>query len=397
MIVARGLRASFYGWVCAGAALVSSSCVIEVNTDPRLAPATEKEIWTQHFNEIVDEFNAGLHLFAGEVTAIGGAGARVFWVSAYERLHSYDVSSMKRIDYELPITSEVYPPFEVGTDVIVTAKYSSDAWQISAYAVDEPNTLIDTIAWPAKAVVSDFGFTIPPPIAIEDSNLYLIDPESVLHRWRPGMGAPEPLFSLTDRGVALGMAPRISVHGDDVLVLDNDVSGFSYEIHAGGALWHVGLAGGEAQKVADAASMVCFRAGEAMYRVWPQDAMPVWFRYSSSDHQTEDLSALVRETGVDLGDLDVDSEHLTSIFRLGCQPGGFTFETRRGLFFFDQKEREAQALRLERIFNPEEESTFYPGAAIVEHVAFVWLVSCPAGDHQPCRPREIHMRDLSAH
>jgi len=131
-----------YRWFCVGAALLSASCVIEVNTEPRLAPPTEEEIWEQHFNDIVDDFNAGAKLFADDVGTMSGAGARFFWLSSDPQLHSYDVLSTSRVDYELPLTPDVYPDLAFGADAVVTAEYSSGNWQISAYAAAEPSALI---------------------------------------------------------------------------------------------------------------------------------------------------------------------------------------------------------------------------------------------------------------
>jgi hypothetical protein len=371
--------------------------VIEVNTDPRLAPPTEEEAWAEQFNDLADEFNASLDVFAKEAFVISGVGSRFFWVGGDERLHSYDVSSMKRVDYEIPISLEVYPPFKVGADAIITAEYSIGVWEFSAYAMDEPNALIDTITWPVGAIESLGASRLR--VALDDGSVYLFDSQKVLHRWRPGMGAPEPLFSLADRGLLGGRIPKFSVHSDDVLVLKNNELDPAYD--ESGALWHVQISGGEAEQVEESATDLCFQAGDALYRAWTDEETLAGFRYSSSDRHTEDLTALVSEANVDLGDFGIDKRYYSHLYDLECQPGGFTFENNLGWFFLDPKEHEARTLYLRRNFiSYEKDYTFevYLGAVVVEHVAFLWRYTCALGDVTlDCTPPAVYTRDLSAH
>ncbi|HLM75699.1 MAG TPA: hypothetical protein VK459_23455, partial [Polyangiaceae bacterium] len=190
--------------------------------------------------------------------------------------------STSRVDYELPLTPDVYPDLAFGADAVVTAEYSSGNWQISAYAAAEPSALIAAITWAAGGDGSGFDSEPRAPISIDGGDVYLLDPENVLHRWRPGMGPPEPLFSLADRGLTLGKVPRFSVHGDAVLVLDEAASGSNFG--EGGVLWHVRLSEGAAEQVATSASEVCFHAGIAVYNVWDYEGTgPTTFRFSSSD------------------------------------------------------------------------------------------------------------------
>ena len=400
MIVARALKVSSYRWVCVGAALFSSSCVIEVNTEPRLAPPTEEEIWEQHFNDIVDDFNAGAQLFAEDVGVMSGAGARFFWVSAGLQLHSYDVLSTSRVDYELPLTPDVYPELAFGADTVVTAERSSGDWQISAYAAAEPSALIDTITWAAEGDGLDPDISLRAPISIDGGGVYLLDPKNVIHRWRPGMGAPEPLFSLADRGLMLGLVPRFSVHGDDVLVLDEAAPGSNFG--EGGVLWHVRLSEGAAEQVATSASEVSFHAGTAVYRVWDdEDAGPTIFRFSSSDGRTEDLTALLLEARVEVEGLAIDPERLSYNTLVECQPGGITFASELGLFFFDPDKGEAEALLLQKSFNGDTDiftTPIYSGVVLVEHVAFLEMHTCTiGGSASGCEQPATYMRDLSAH
>jgi hypothetical protein len=371
--------------------------VIEVNTEPRLAPPTEEEIWEQQFNAIVDDFNAGAQLFADDVDTLSGAGARLFWVSAGLQLHSYDVLSTSRVDYELPLTPDVYPELAFGADAVVTAEHSSSNWQISAYAAAEPSALIDTITWAPEGGGSDLY--IEAPISIDGGDVYLLDPKNVLHRWRPGMGAPEPLFSLADRGLMLGKVPRFSVHGDDVLVLEEAASGSNFG--EGGVLWHVRLSGGAAEQVATSASEVCFHAGIAVYNVWDYEAGPTTFRFSSSDGRTEDLTALLREAHVDVEGLAIDPERLINNSLVECQPGGVTFASELGIFFFDPDKREAEALLLQKSFDADNDTfttQVYSGVVLVEHVAFLGISTCTfGGPASGCEQTAIYMRDLSAH
>jgi hypothetical protein len=397
MIVARALKVPSYRWVCVAAALFSSACVIEVNTEPRLAPPTEEEIWEQHFNDIVDDFNAGAQPFAEDVGAMGGAGARFFWVGAGPKLHSYDVLSTSRVDYELPLAQDVYPDLAFGADAVVTATRSSGTWQISAYAAAEPSALIDTITWAAEEDGSDIWSNTP--ISIDGALVYLLDPENVIHRWRPGMGAPEPLFSLADRGLMLGQVPRFSVHGDDVLVLDEAATGSNFG--EGGVLWHVRLSEGAAEQVATSASEVCFNAGTAVYRVWNDEyAEPTIFRFSSSDGRTEDLTALLLEARVEVEGLAIDPERLRYNSLVECQPGGITLTSELGVFFFDPDKGEAEALLLQKSFDGDTDTstTYSSGVVIVEHVAFLQMTTCTfGGSASGCEPPAVSMRDLSAH
>lgn len=387
---------SSYVRFCAGAALLSASCVIEVNTEPRLAPLTEEEIREQHFNEFVEKFNAGLHKVA-EGGVMGGGGSRFFWVSLDERLHSYDVLSTNQVDHEIPIALEVDPAFHVTTDAVVTVTYSTDTWQISAYAAGEPSTLIDTLAWPAAGSEPDVAPRTP--IAIDGNSVYLLDLQNVLHRWRPGMGVPEPLFSLEERGIVLSTTPEFSVHGDDVLVFQEILDTSPW--YGQGALWHVELSGGEAQLVESSAFGVCFYEGGAVYKVDPEGEL---FGYSTSERSAEDLSALVRAAPVELEGLDVAIED-SYIFDYECQPRGFSFNADRGWFYFDMKTRGVQALHLRKFLSldstpdldNDEVVPFYIKSLVFEHAAFLIISACTLSSDpmDGCSPHTIYRRDLS--
>lgn len=395
---------SSYVPLCAGAAFLalvsvsSASCVIEVNTEPRVAPLTEEEIREQHFNELADKFNAGLHKLA-EGGAMGGGGSRLFWVSLDERLHSYDVLSTKQLDYEISIAPEIEPAFYGSTDTVITVTHSSDTWQLSVYAAGEPSSLIDTLAWPAAA--GDPDGAPKAPIAIDENSVYLLDPQNVLHRWLPGMGAPEPLFSLVDRGIALSGPPELSVRGDDVLVFEDTLHTSPWKSQ--GPLWHVELSGGEAQLVEGSATGLCFYEGGAVYSV---DYDSVLFGYSSSDRSTENLNALVRATPVELEGLDLAFEDFSHLYDHECQPSGITFDTERGWFYFDRKTRGVQALHLRKPFgldttidlNNEIVVPRYIKSVLVEHAAFLMISACTwSGDLiASCSPRSIYRRDLPA-
>jgi hypothetical protein len=396
MNVARALGMSSYVRLCAGAALLSASCVIEVNTEPRVAPLTEEEIREQQFNEFVDKFNAGLHKL-DEGGVMGGGGSRFFWVSLDERLHSYDVLSTNQVDHEIPVSLEVDPAFHVATDAVVTVTYSTGTWQISAYAAGEPSSLIDTIAWPAAEGEPDVAPRAP--IAIDGNSVYLLDLQNVLHRWLPGMGAPEPLFSLADRGIVLSTTPEFSVHGDDVLVLQEILETSPWDVQF--ALWHVELSGGEAQIVESSAFGVCFHEGGAVYKVDPEGAL---FGYSTSERRAEDLSALVRAAPVELEGLDFAIED-SYIFDYQCQPRGFTFNAGRGWFYFDMKTRGVQALHLQKSisfdstpdFDNDDVVPFYVSSVILEHAAFLMISACTVSNDPMagCAPLTIYRRDLS--
>jgi len=380
--------------------------VIEVNTDPRLAPPTEDEIWEQDFNRIAAEIEGSLQVFAEDPIPMSmkGVGARFFWMSADERLHGYDVSSKHRVDYDVPIA----PPdaFEVGTDAIFTSKYSDDTWQITAYALDEPDVLIDSITWPVKATGAEVDLL---PMAIDEGSVYLLDPQDVLHPWRPGIEPPKPLFSLADRGLLPERVPLFSVHGDDVLVLEAS-SDPNVDFAVGTTLWHLklnldALDAGAAQKVAGSVTDLCFHEGGVLYRVLEQDMASALFSYTSSDRHTEDLSAVLRETRVDLGDLELSFDRLDEweevVSRFGCQPGGLTFENRFGSFAFDWKTRETRALHLIPIPDYDEglsiSITIINDTAVVEGVAFLEMQTCTAdglssSTSLSCTPAAIYMR-----